>query len=119
MAQDDPHPRSISKATRRVPEGGAYQPDKLAFEIPDDIQGEETDGGKLAKRLSIAFVLIAAVAVFNIVLMRRWDMGLHPLVLFGAFGVILVASVLSAWDEQPGSQTLATKSTENTREEQR
>ena len=62
---------------------------------------DETDGGKLAKRLIIAFVLIAAIALVNILVLRRFDMDLHPMVLFGAFGVILAASVISAFESRP------------------
>ncbi|GAB5495705.1 MAG: hypothetical protein Phyf2KO_07850 [Phycisphaerales bacterium] len=83
----------------RVPTGGSYQPDKLAYDIPDDLPPEpfeDTDGGKLAKRLIIAFVLIAATAVLNFVVLRRYEMDLHPVVLLGSFGVILIASILPA-----------------------
>ena len=89
---------------RRVPSGGTYQPDRLAFEIPDDVLGEETDGGKLAKRLSIAFVLIAIIAIFNFVFLRKWDMDLAPEVLLGTFGVILIASILPAFEAKPESE---------------
>jgi len=88
---------------RRVPEGGMYQPDMLAFEIPDDILGDETDGGKLAKRLIIAFILIAITAVLNFVFLRKWDMDLPPMVLLGAFGVIFVASILPSFEAKPES----------------
>ena len=94
---------SPGRPARRVPEGGSYQPDKLAFEIPDDVLGEETDGGKLAKRLIIAFILIAITAVLNLVVLRKWDMDLPPMVLFGAFGVIFVASILPSFEAKPES----------------
>lgn len=104
MARNGPNLRLAGEPARRVPTGGAYQPDNLAYEIPDDLPGEEfdeTDGGKLAKRLIIAFVLIAAIALVNILVLRRFDMDLHPMVLFGAFGVILFSSVLSAIESKP------------------
>ncbi|HED54111.1 MAG TPA: hypothetical protein ENJ00_07910 [Phycisphaerales bacterium] len=90
---------------RRTPTGGTYQPDKLAYDIPDDLPPDpdfdQTDGGKLAKRLVIAFVLIVAAAVFNFVFLRRWEMDLHPIVLLGAFAIILIASIISAIQAQP------------------
>lgn len=104
MTRNGPNLRLAGEPARRVPTGGSYQPDNLAYEIPDDLPGEdfdETDGGKLAKRLIIAFVLIAAIALVNILVLRRFDMDLHPMVLFGAFGVILAASVISAFESRP------------------
>lgn len=92
---------------RRVPSGGSYQPDKLAYDIPDDLPGlpiEETDGGKLAKRLSIAFVLIAITAIVNFVVLRRWNVDLPPEILFGAFGVIAIASILPSFESKPDSK---------------
>ena len=97
------HFSSQGEPARRVPEGGSYQPDKLAFEIPDDVLGEETDGGKLAKRLIIAFILIAITAVLNLVVLRKWDMDLPPMVLLGAFGVIFVASILPSFEAKQES----------------
>lgn len=99
MAEQRSNLRLAGDPARRVPSGGSYQPDKLAYDIPSDIPPqpfEETDGGKLAKRLIIAFVLISATAILNFVVLRRYEMDLHPIVLFGAFGVILVASLLPA-----------------------
>jgi hypothetical protein len=107
MASERNNPRpdeSQHGPARRVPSGGTYQPDKLAFEIPDDVLGEETDGGKLAKRLSIAFVLIAIIAIFNFVFLRKWEMDLAPEVLLGTFGVIFIASILPSFEAKPDLQ---------------
>ncbi len=101
MEHERPHLRYTGEA-RRVPTGGAYQPDKLAYDIPDDlpplIPVEETDGGRLAKRLIVAFVLIVAIGVVNIAVLRRYDVDLPPIVLLGVFGVILIASVVSSFE---------------------
>ena len=88
--------RSVFRAGR-VPTGGSYQPDKLAYDIPDDLPpetpSEQTDGGRLAKRLIIAFVLIIGIGVINIAVLRRYSVDLPPLVLLGTFAVILIASL--------------------------
>ena len=101
MEQERPHLRYTGEA-RRVPTGGAYQPDRLAFDIPGDLPPEtpveETDGGRLAKRLIIAFVAIIALGVVNIAVLRRFGVDLPPLVLLGSFGVILAASVLPSFE---------------------
>ncbi len=85
-----------------MPTGGAYQPDKLAYDIPGDLPPEtpieETDGGKLAKRLIIAFLLIVAIGVVNIAVLRRYDVDLPPIVLLGVFGVILIASIVPSFE---------------------
>ena len=99
MAHSRTNLKLAGEPATRVPSGGSYQPDKLAYEIPDDLPPEpfeDTDGGKLAKRLIIAFVLIATTAVLNFVVLRRYDMDLHPVVLLGSFGIILIASILPA-----------------------
>lgn len=96
MEHERPHLRYTGEA-RRVPTGGSYQPDKLAYDIPDDLPPEtpieQTDGGRLAKRLIIAFVLIIGIGVINIAVLRRYSVDLPPLVLLGTFGVILIASL--------------------------
>lgn len=97
MEQERPHLRFVGEA-RRVPTGGAYQPDRLAYDIPGDLPPEtpieQTDGGRLAKRLIIAFVAIIALGVVNIALLRRYGLDLPPVVLLSAFGVIFAASVI-------------------------
>ena len=109
MEHERPHLRYTGEA-RRVPTGGTYQPDKLAYDIPDDLPPEtpieQTDGGRLAKRLIIAFVLIVGIGVINIAVLRRYSVDLPPLVLFGVFGVILVASLAPMFEnamQQPRS----------------
>lgn len=97
MEHERPHIRYTGEA-RRVPTGGSYQPDKLAFDVPDDLPPEtpieQTDGGKLAKRLIVAFVLIVGIAVINIAVLRRYNVDLAPMVLLGVFAVILMASIV-------------------------
>lgn len=101
MEQERPHLRYTGEA-RRVPTGGTYQPDRLAYDIPGDLPPEtpieQTDGGRLAKRLIIAFLLIVAFGVVNIAVLRRYDVDLPPVALLGIFGVILIASVLPAFE---------------------
>lgn len=99
MEHERPHLRYTGEA-RRVPTGGSYQPDKLAYDIPGDLPPEtpieQTDGGRLAKRLIVAFVLIVGMGIVNITVLRRYGVDMPPAVLLGVFAVILIASVISA-----------------------
>lgn len=105
MAHDAPNFRlaqqTFTSPTHRVPNGGLYQPDQLAAEMPpnpdlDEIpETEDVDIKRVARRLVVAFLAIVGLGILNYTVLYRFGAELHPVVLLGAFGVILAASVLS------------------------
>ncbi len=114
MAHDAAHLRladeSFASPAHRVPNGGLYQPDRLAAEFPPNPDLEVTpddpeavDIKRVARRLVVAFLAIVALGILNYTVLYRFDAELNPVVLLSAFGVILASSVLST----PNAKTRA------------
>ncbi|MEO1585441.1 MAG: hypothetical protein AAFR96_12835 [Planctomycetota bacterium] len=110
MAHDAPQLRiaqqTFTSPTHRVPNGGLYQPDRLAAEmppnpdldpVPDD--PEAVDIKRVARRLVVAFLAIVALGILNYTVLYRFNAELNPVVLLSAFGVILASSILSMTDK--------------------
>ncbi|MEO0631089.1 MAG: hypothetical protein AAFY46_10225 [Planctomycetota bacterium] len=110
MAHDAPQLRiaqsTFTSPTHRVPNGGLYQPDQLAGEVPpnpdldDTPEAEDVDIKRVARRLVVAFLAIVALGILNYTVLYRFDAELNPVVLLTAFGVILASSILSMTDKQ-------------------
>ncbi|MGP1271990.1 MAG: hypothetical protein ACTS22_01525 [Phycisphaerales bacterium] len=113
MAHDAPHLRltnqSFASPAHRVPNGGLYQPDRLAAEVPPnpDLEGSDAppdeqaaDIRRVARRLVVAFVAIVAIGLINFTVLRQFNADLPPAVLLGTFAVILAATVISMADRQ-------------------
>jgi hypothetical protein len=109
MADTTPTLRLVNStfisAAHRVPEGGLYQPDRLAAEYPPNPvdapaeMGEETvELRQVARRLVVALVAMIGLAVLNFALLRRFGADLPPVALLTLFGVIAGAAVLSLID---------------------
>ncbi|MEL6797562.1 MAG: hypothetical protein AAFO89_12170, partial [Planctomycetota bacterium] len=114
MAQDAPQLRiaqqTFTSPAHRVPNGGLYQPDQLAGEMPPNPDLDETpeapldeqdvDIKRVARRLVVAFLAIVALGILNYTVLYRFDAELNPVVLLTAFGVILASSILSMTDKK-------------------
>lgn len=91
--------QSFASPAHRVPEGGLYQPDRLAGEFPPDPSEREAEPSlevrRVSRRLVVAFVAVVSIGLLNFLVLRRFDADLHPLVLLGTFAVILIATVVS------------------------
>lgn len=111
MARDAPNLRltqqSFTSPSHRVPNGGLYQPDRLAAEMPPnpDLQdvpedADAVDIKRVARRLVVAFLAIVALGILNYTVLYRFGAELNPVVLLATFGVILVSTILSMSDKQ-------------------
>lgn len=110
MAHDAPQLRiaqqTFTSPTHRVPNGGLYQPDQLAGEMPpnpdldETPEAEDVDIKRVARRLVVAFLAIVALGILNYTVLYRFGAELNPVVLLTAFGVILASSILSMTDKK-------------------
>lgn len=110
MAHDAPQLRIVRQTftspTHRVPNGGLYQPDQLAGEMPpnpdldETPEAEDVDIKRVARRLVVAFLAIVALGILNYTVLYRFGAELNPVVLLTAFGVILASSILSMTDKK-------------------
>ncbi|MEO1717514.1 MAG: hypothetical protein AAFR76_10420 [Planctomycetota bacterium] len=115
MAHDAPQLRiaqqTFTSPTHRVSNGGLYQPDQLAGEMPpnpdldDTPEAEDVDIKRVARRLVVAFLAIVALGILNYTVLYRFNADLNPVVLLTAFGVILASSILSMTDKQRETST--------------